>query len=1278
MKPCTGAKKYSVTLGLSLLLLGLGQNNASALNLPDVPLSVFSNVEHNVLYTFDDSGSMQRGFLPDGLTGTARRHCATTAGNITNAAGVTEGNGMAYNPAVLYTPPPLRNGPSNLPTGTTNMPDASFTAAWINGFITGSSTVDLSNLGPASTATHQRGYRPVWGLNNLSGALAANTYATCGVAAAFVPAFYFTYNAATAGCSPRTAITEANDACYTQVTVSATSGTGPAGADERTNFANWYSYYRSRNLAAKSASGRAFRGLNTNVRVAGHHLNNGAAGAGAGITFTNTTSSTATNAMKRFCDDPTNIESLCIDGSSARTDFFTRLYNSPATGGTPLRAAMTRAGVSFGSTNTGSNSPYRDVPGAAVSAANPELSCRKNFHILMTDGYWNPNPTGGVDTDSTARTLGDGTAYSPIAPYREAPTWSGTLADISFDYWSQDLRPDLTNNVRASERDASGTTAQRYWNPRNNPATWQHMQTFTVGLGLAGNRNPANYFNLALPASAGDWDELLSGALSWPNPTDAEDRDRIDDLWHAALNGRGDYFSAGNPDQLVNAFNQIIGQIGAITGSAAGLGASGGNTTGGGTSIYQVAYDTGTWAGRLLSRPVDATGALQPVAWEASVGNPSTGVGGLDSQTYAFPGPPGRNIFTYNPTNTGINRGVTFQWASLNAAQQTALNTNNLNALDGNGSARLDYLRGASTNEGPGNPVNASSLGFRVRTCYNPASVLTTTPSAIACLPDVGKLGDIINSSPTYVGKPISGYPDTLESVTYSSFVTAQASRQPMVYVGANDGMLHGFRASDGREEMAYVPNMVYSNITTNNLSLLSSPFYSHRYYVDGTPTVSDVFIGGAWRTVLVGGMRKGGRGYYALDVTNPGSFTESSPNAQQLVKWEFTDPDLGFSYSQATIIKVASSSGTGTPQGRWAAVFGNGYNNTGTGRSMIYIVDIETGNLIQKIDTGVSGGGGTLANPNGMTTPVVIDLNDDYIADYIYAGDLLGKMWRIDVRSPTASNWSLAANVQPLFTAIDSSGAVQPITTKPSVGFHPAGFGGLMVYFGTGKFLENGDNAATGVQQIQTFYGIYDRGVTGRSTEPSKASPVVRADLLQQTISTTIGTVGTFSTRNISNNPITWRLDGVTASQQLGWYVNLPTSGERQVTDSLLREGRIIFTTVIPSPDACNPSGTGWLMVLNTENGGRLDETFDLDADGTFTVADNSGQNYGAAGMARSSGGSLSSPIVLTLPPPQLPLAGKAPCLESAMSQPTDGSDPVAIKLKCRPAGRESWHQIK
>lgn len=1290
MTTYTGIKKYSITLGFSLLLMLLGQNNARALILPDVPLVVFSSVENNVLLTFDDSGSMRWGFSPDSVNAQrgARRGCSSTF------------NGMAYNPTIVYTPPSVRDYPGNMQATPANLPDADFNAAWINGYIGGTPVVGTNAV------DLRTGYRPGWGMN---AALTAHADATYTAPTGFVPgfascdsaplntaqgAFYYVYDDTITGCSPQTTTTENNDTCYRRVQYStaaydATTGNGDWPAVQKTNFANWYSYYRIRNFTAKAAAGTAFRGFGTNVRIAGQHLNatSATAGPSSGITFTNTTSTNTTNVMKRFCDDPApSSDALCTDLSTARTEFFTRLYNSPATGGTPLRAAMQRAGASFGASNTGNNSPYREVPGNAstTAAPNPELSCRKNFHILMTDGYWNNDTATVTNTDGTSRTLGDGvTGYTATNPYSDG--WSGTLADHAFEYWASDLRSTLDNNIPHYIALGTGDptlpwdTANQPWDHRNNPATWQHMQTFTIGMGVPGIRDPDNYFNLLLPAADGDWDELLSGGTGWPQPADNDATGaNIDDLWHAAVNSRGAYFSARDPNTMVNAFNKIIGQITTISGSAAGLGASGG-TTSGGTSIFQVAYDTGTWAGRLISRPVDAAGIPQAAAWEA-------GTAGINSQDYLD-----RKILTYNPTSS---TGVGFQWANLSTSQQNALNTDPLGSPDTNGSARLDYLRGASINEGPATPP-ATNLGFRQRTCYDPSTVGASTvagtrPAVTACTADRGKLGDIVDSSPVYVAKPDFGYPDTIESVPYSNFANdplntgSSSTRTPMVYVGANDGMLHGFRASDGREEIAYVPNFVYSNISTNNLSLLTSPYYTHRFYVDGTPTVGDAFFGGAWHTMLVGGLRKGGKGYYALDITNPSAFSEA--NAAQIVKWEFPNPanapdlDMGFSYSQPAIVKMAN--------GQWAAVFGNGYNSTGTGRAMIYVVNIADGTLIQKIDTAASGGGGAIVNgvaTNGMGTPAVVDLNDDYVADYIYAGDLLGNMWRIDVRSSTPADWNLTANVLKLFTATDGATptpAVQPITTKPSVGFHPLGYGGVMVYFGTGKFLENFDNVASGTQVTQSFYGIYDRGATGRPSEPSRreATIIGRGDLLAQTLTTETGTVtgsaGTFSRRNVTDNPIRWRLDRSSTTTHLGWYVNLTDNGEKQVTDSLLREGRIIFTTLSPGSDACSPDGTGWLMELDSTNGGRIDETLDLNGDGRFDALDNPGYTYGAAGAKSTVSGGLSSPIVLTNPDGPPPPGG--PRYSETKLVVTSKGAVMSLKESGTPNAPEAWRQVK
>ena len=1208
----TGIKKNIVTMGFSVLLTGIGQTNvhAATLNLPDVPLFVLNTVDPNVLLTVDDSGSMAWAYLPDGISGISgtKRGCSNTI------------NGMYYDPNQIYTPPSDATGASypNASFGTDT--GAATVGAWNDGFYTttgsGAAQVNLA-----------RSYRPSWG--------SLTSYGTCGTGLGGAPyyggAFYYQYNTS---CLLAGGIN--NDGCYTLVRHTAGS---PWSAAQQQNFANWYSYYRTRNLTIKTTVSRAFAQVGTNVRLAYQHLNTCNTAFGGALTA----SCTGTY-VRPFA-------------GTARSDFYTWLFKTPTNLSTPLVQAADRARAYLLTSNA--TSPWAENPG---TSAGTEYSCRQNFHMMFTDGYWNGGAVG-ANVDNAAATLPDGVAYSPAGLpvnrkiYPDSNT--GYLADVVFDAWKTDARPTLNNNVPRYLTTVSLTNpddivlpayAQDYWHPRNDPANWQHLVSFTVGLGLNGTLNPADYFNSSL--LTGDYHDLLSGTKNW------NAGDEIDDLWHAALNGRGEYFSAKDPTTLVNSFSKVLNTIASRTGSASSLSANG-STTSGGTAIYQVSFNTSLWAGRLLARTLDVNGNPVSTLWEA-------GADGLNTQLYDA----GREILTYNPTATP--KGVPFRWGNLSATQKDALNRDATTALDAKGSERLDYLRGASANEGAG-------LNFRVRTCFdNTGAVLS------ACPTDVGKLGDIINSSATYVGKPVFDYPNDLESVTYKSFRTAQAGRTPMVYVGANDGMLHGFRADTGREKMAYVPNPVYTNDVVNNLSLLTWPSYTHRYYVDSTPTIGDAFYSGAWHTVLVGGLRKGGRGYYALDVTNPSSLTEA--NAGNVVRWEFTDPDLGYSYSQATIFKIADNTGTAGSatgkKGRWAAIFGNGYNNTGTGHAVLYVVDIETGNLIKKIDTSVSGGGGSVATPNGLATPAVIDIDDDNVADYVYAGDLQGKMWRFDIRSGTPANWTLATNVTPLFTARDgATSTVQPITERPAVGFHPYGFGGLMVYFGTGKYLESSDNTTTGSPQKQTFYGIYDRGVTASQTKASAQETVLRSALLGQTISSNVA-VGGFNTRGISNNPINYRLSqAALAGTYLGWYVDLPTNGEKQVTDPVLREGRIIFTTLIPSTDPCTPGGTGWLMELNTENGGQLKDTFDLNGNGTFTSADRitvGGQSVGAAGIQPTTGGAMSSPIVLTSPPTSRPpTTGSAACKEIKLSQTTDGSI-VKVAETCRPGGREAWRQLK
>ncbi|MDX1697349.1 MAG: PilC/PilY family type IV pilus protein, partial [Thiohalobacterales bacterium] len=420
-------------------------------------------------------------------------------------------------------------------------------------------------------------------------------------------------------------------------------------------------------------------------------------------------------------------------------------------------------------------------------------------------------------------------------------------------------------------------------------------------------------------------------------------------------------------------------------------------------------------------------------------------------------------------------------------------------------------------------------------------------------------------------------------------------NRAGVIYVGGNDGMLHGFAENDGSEVLAYVPSQLYSTTVDAGLHYLTDPAYAHRYYVDLRPSVSDVFIAtsvagtDAWRTILIGGLRGGGRGLFALDVTSP-SFSESGTAPADTVLWEFDnadDADLGYTFSQPSIVL--------TNTGSWAAIFGNGYNDTGTGEAQLFIVDIEAGldgtwtlgTDYIKITTGV----GDTTNRNGLATPAVVDLDGNGTADRVLAGDLEGNMWAFDISSSNAGQWDVAykagSTPTPLFTAASS----QPITAAPVIVRNPAlptaanNAPNLLVLFGTGQYLTSSDVTST---TSQSFYGIWDAG----------DDELDRSDLVEQTITT--GTTNGVTGRKLTNDAVDY------AGSDHGWYIDLPDTGERQVTDAVIRGDLVYFNTTVPDSNPCANGGTGWLMVAKYLNGGRPDlVSFDLNGNGVLDLYD-------------------------------------------------------------------------
>ena len=680
-----------------------------------------------------------------------------------------------------------------------------------------------------------------------------------------------------------------------------------------------------------------------------------------------------------------------------------------------------------------------------------------------------------------------------------------------------------------------------------------------------------------------------------------------------AAGASGSAYFANNLVQLNSTFNSIFNNILAQSGAAAAVALTSGKVVAGG-KVFQGKFDSGDWSGDLVAynqNPLTGAPIMTPTAWNAATQ--------LNGQNYDT----GRSIITIKPS-TGA--GIAFRWpaipasptaSELDATQVTALDTPPTGPpTDTNGGNRLNYIRG-----------DTSQPGMRAR----PVTVL----------------GDIVDSAPYYVGAPAANYSDYLESAPYSTFRNTYLNRTPMIYVGANDGMLHGFDATTGQEKLAYVPSPVYANLT----QLTSTP-YSHYYFVDGSPTVIDGFYGGAWHTVLVSGLASGGQGFFALDVTNPGTFNEA--NANTLVQWEFTDAndkDLGYSYSQPSIVKLNN--------GTWAAIFGNGYNNTvadsyvsSTGNAVLYIVDLQTGALIKKIDTGVGCGTCTTTPPNGLATPTVNDADGNGTADFVYAGDLQGNLWKFDISGSTPGTWKVAYSGAPLFTAKDGSGTPQPITAAPDVVAHPSGASyGYMILFGTGKYLETTDLADT---SSQTFYGIQDNGVAvgGRAS----------GQLVAQTV-TAVTTISGNTYRSISNNAVNW-----TGGTVHGWYLDLPSSGERAVSDSITQDKIVKFTTMIPSTVVCSYGGTGYLMELDLSTGGAISTpTLDVNGDGIIDSADWVGApgNY-PGGMALNGG--LPSGVRTQDNPPQK--------YRNKIINLTNGTTET-VKNKMSTIGRTSWHEI-
>lgn len=1091
------------------------------------PLSLTEGVAPNLLVTLDDSGSMSYAYAPDGISGDAR-----TDRNASQARYfASRYNPMYYNPAAKYElPKKLSYNASTGLTTVTSYPKPTFTNAPIDGYSPAKGSINLS-----SDYLATKSYTP----GSTGQTFASHPFSVSGSYRNGTAAYYYNFRSDICTDSQIS-----NNSCYTRVSVPST---------EQQNFANWYSFYRTRSLATATAANLAFHSLPENVRITWQMLNS-CQGIGSGSCSGRTGS--FPNYLRNF-------------SGNQRQSFFDWLSDIPASGSTPLRAATQRAGEFLKRTDV--NGPWADSPGSSIGA---KFSCRPSYHILMTDGVWNESTSIGIGNyDGTSRKLPDGKTYSSRTPFGDDS--SNTLADLAFKYWAEDAAPGIDNKVKPYIADPSDSENLQYWNPRNNPATWQHMVNYTLGLGLT-----RTLINPAWGGSTftGDYSRFLSGQAAWPAPASNAEQN-VYELWHAAINSRGEFFSVDSPEDMVTAFQKILSRIAERNTSAASPAINSGmldDGTGGLVSYaYQTSYSSNeSWAGDikgyLKTKTLNAVTGLYEATtteeWSArdKLANRSASRNITIAATTggAFRDTDGLSELTWSQAGDPATPGTLAYFLRQDPDDGDTLETGYTTAQ-----LRLNFLKGDRSKE---------EVLFRKRHTI---------------------LGDMIASKPVTVrgARYLSSYAERLHPGSkYADFVKLQQKRAPRVYVGANDGMLHGFDASSGQEAFAFVPTAVFPKL--HKLTGKNYQGAHHQFYVDGSPVVADVYIAGAWRTVLVGTLRAGGKGLFALDVTDP---------AEIKLLWEFHDSSipssnnvrLGYSFPQPTIARLHN--------GKWAVVTGNGYDGTNkdSGKAALLIIDMETGKLTKSLE--VTGEKGVA---NGLSTPKLADFNADGVADFAYAGDLQGNLWRFNLtpedmvapytRQENETNtaeigFKVSYSNKPIFKAVTDTGARQPITAAPSIIRHPT-LHGYLVVFGTGKYFEEGDK--DGSSTTQSIYGIWDTDTLNPNGGLQPAS-LVRRQLQAQSMNATLESEVTGrDARLLSMNGVQWAIPPSPTTPQwtdegglkYGWFFDLPLNSEMMVENMVTLGRTLFFQTLVPNADPCSAGVETWTYAINPQTGGR------------------------------------------------------------------------------------------
>jgi hypothetical protein len=876
-------------------------------------------------------------------------------------------------------------------------------------------------------------------------------------------------------------------------------------SEEITNFANWWAYYSTRSVATRTAATIAFDdaipySMNPPPRLAFNRL------------------WSPNFAVNDFTD-------------TYRVEFLRLIRTQPATGGTPIREVLRYNGERF-LRNQNQEIKYR---------------CQRSYNILFTDGMWNmgntnPAPSATINTVTSTDIDGGKIGKLPSAPptgftcnvpagsfkqsdmkgvtvyhlagdlgadnnwpdpIRDHNNANGMLSDIALYFWKTALGGNIDSGLKDPDTDAviPMCNTRDVARTGKDPATWPHLNFYAMGYGIQGT----------LPTKDQDdtINRVIAGNLRWPAPAvNTDDQRKADDVWHAAVNGFGRYIATRSADEFRRGLSDILNDILGIGGARSGVAFTNPDLRTIGGYTYTPSYSA-SWSGDIERKPISNNGKEGPVDQSASAR-----LRALLTPTPTNPDPwkTVRQVFTYLPLS-GLGGSIKGKGFPVDATPGSSFA---LSSLMGHLGATPDdqekvvaYLRGDQSNEG-------ENLGqFRSRSEL---------------------LSDIVNAKPLVVGAPEkpSNYNEQLNQ-GYEAFYDDYINRATMVYAAANDGMLHAFD-EELKEKWAYMPSELFR--PQNEAGIINLTFrrsdtvnrFNHYYYVDATPSKFDVFFKdiGKWRTVLVGGLGKGGTSYYALDITEAGASDagKSEPTiAGEKVLWEFPLPsdteaykNMGYTYGRPILTKVRYNTknqpglsgywGTSSLKNdkneggdwKWVAIFPSGYNNgarpvgvtdvsdrryqpktNGDGRGRLYIIDLETGWPLPGLEDGIK-------TPDGYgspETPLGLMAIGGYVHNYshqvttaVYAGDQQGNLWRFNLESEKIEDWLRPHAVKKLATLVDEEGKPQWVTTEP----WPQRIDGKRwVFVGTGGIRSEEDiilnHPNTNTRTKHTFYAIRDGG---------------------------------------------------------------------------------------------------------------------------------------------------------------------------------------------------------